>query len=152
MDDYVTKPVDPREVVESLQKWLPKKEDAAASAAVFDMPALLSRLMGDKKLAKRVLDGFLGDMPRQLEALSKLVEAGSAAGIEDLAHRIKGAAANVGGEAMRAVALEMEQAGEAGDVAVAQERLPELAAQFLRLQEAIARSSHAEMEIEVSSR
>jgi len=153
MDDYITKPVDPREMAESLQNWLPKGKAVEADApAVFDMPTLLSRLMGDKNLVKRVVDGFLSDMPRQLEALAKFVEAGSAAAIEDQAHRIKGAAANVGAEAMRAVALEMEQAGESGAVEIAQARMPDLTAQFIRLKDAIANSRHAEMKSEVSSR
>jgi HPt (histidine-containing phosphotransfer) domain-containing protein len=93
--------------------------------------------MGDEALATRVLTGFLEDMPDQLQALAKFVEAGSAQGVEDLAHRIKGASANVGGEAMRAVAQEMELAGRAGDLAAAQVRLPGLGAQFARLREAI---------------
>ena len=93
--------------------------------------------MGDERLAGRVLDGFLGDMPRQIQTLARFVEGGNAREIEDQAHRIKGAAAAVSGEEMRAVALEMELAGKAGNVAVARERIGTLATQFERLQEAI---------------
>jgi HPt (histidine-containing phosphotransfer) domain-containing protein len=87
-----------------------------------------------------VLDGFLGDMPRQIQALARFVESGSAREIEDHAHRIKGAAAAVSGEAMRAVALELELAGQAGDVEVARDRIGMLATQFELLQEAIKAS------------
>ena len=45
----------------------------------------------------------------------------------------------MGGEALRAVAAELEQAGKAGALAAVQARLGELEAQFARLQEAITR-------------
>ncbi|MEA1967834.1 MAG: Hpt domain-containing protein [Thermodesulfobacteriota bacterium] len=44
------------------------------------------------------------------------VEAGDAAGVERQAHTIKGASANVCGEALCKVAFSMEKAGKAGDM------------------------------------
>ncbi|MDO8944807.1 MAG: hypothetical protein Q7U75_16625, partial [Desulfobacterales bacterium] len=45
----------------------------------------------------------------------------------------KGAAANIGGESLRAAALATEQAGKAGDLEGVMARLPELENQFARL-------------------
>ncbi len=152
MNDYISKPVTPHALAEVLEKWLPKNAVARAGSAngranlaapvepssIFDMTGLLSRLMGNKQLAARILDSFLEDMPRQLLSLSKFVEAGSAPDIENQAHRIKGASATVGGSGMQAIALEMEMAGRSGTLAGVKERMADLSAQFLHLKEAIA--------------
>jgi NO-binding membrane sensor protein with MHYT domain len=87
---------------------------------------------------------FLEDMPGQLLALAKFVEAGSALDVENQAHRIKGASASVGLDAMAAVALDMEMAGRTGALAGVAERMAELSAQFACLQEAIARQTQPE--------
>ena len=80
-------------------------------------------------------------MPRQLQLLSKSIAAGNFREIEDHAHRLKGATASVGGEAMRAVALGMEKAASAGDSAGMETRMAELDAQFAYLKEAITSQS-----------
>ncbi|MBM4341680.1 MAG: Hpt domain-containing protein, partial [Deltaproteobacteria bacterium] len=67
-------------------------------------------------------------------------EAGDAAGAERQAHTIKGASANVGGERLRAVALELEQAGKAGDLESIKTRMDELAASFAELKDSIQES------------
>jgi PAS domain S-box-containing protein len=158
MDDYIAKPVSPRVLAGVLEKWLPKGGStqvgtgasldsvppaAVESNSIFAMAKLLARLMGDKKLVRTVLDSFLEDMPQQLLSLKQFIEEGSAQGIENQAHRINGASASVGGEAMQAVALEMEMAGKAGDLSSAKERLARLDAQFVHLKEAIAQQSAA---------
>jgi PAS domain S-box-containing protein len=155
MDDYVTKPVSPQALAEALERWLPREDSArpahaptgpeAASPAVagdpeapvFDRAGMLARLMGDEELARTVVDGFLEDVPRQIEALRNYLGAGDAQGAFRQAHTIKGASANVGGEALRATALEMEKAGRAGDLEAVTVRLPELESQFARLKEAM---------------
>jgi CheY-like chemotaxis protein/HPt (histidine-containing phosphotransfer) domain-containing protein len=104
---------------------------------VFDRAAFLGRIMGDEELAIVIIDSFLGDIPGQIETLAKAVAAGNAQGVEQQAHKIKGAAANVGGEALRAVALAMERAAKAADL----ERLPgmlsDLSAAFSALRKAM---------------
>ncbi len=58
-------------------------------------------------------------------------------GTERQAHTIKGASSNVGGEALRAVAFEMEKAARAGELKSVTARLSELEMQFIRLKEAM---------------
>ena len=52
-------------------------------------------------------------------------------------HRINGAAANLGGEALLGKALEIEKAGKTGDREVPCILLPEVLKRFARLQEAM---------------
>jgi HPt (histidine-containing phosphotransfer) domain-containing protein len=69
--------------------------------------------------------------------LHALVAAGDASGSGRLAHSIKGAAANVGGESLRAVALAIERAGQAGDLDAIIALEPDLQRKFEQLKEAM---------------
>ena len=72
--------------------------------------------MDDEHLIQLVIHEFLNDIPRQLEALRILVGLRDTDGVARKAHTIKGAAANVGGEALRAIAVAMESACNAGNI------------------------------------
>ena len=155
MDDYIAKPVSVRTLVEVLEKWLPKKTEPAtdqtsrasegtaslgvqdAGTSVFNKEAMLERLMGDKGLGRKVLDGFLMDIPRQIQTLREFLKVGYLSGVGCQAHTIMGAAANVGGEALHAVAFEMEKVCKVGDLGAAKACLSELETQFDRLKAAI---------------
>jgi HPt (histidine-containing phosphotransfer) domain-containing protein len=91
---------------------------------------------------RAVQDTFLQDMPGQIEAVHELVGRGETRLAGAQAHKIKGAAGNVGGDALRAVAAAMEQAAQQGDEAALKARLPELRRQFDLLQEAMRRNGH----------
>ena len=106
-------------------------------APVFDRAGMMARLMDDEDLAQTVIDGFLKDIPKQIEALRSYLEAGDTAAALRQAHTIKGASANVGGEALRAAAISMENAGRVGDVEAVKARLLDIESQFGRLREAM---------------
>jgi PAS domain S-box-containing protein len=108
-----------------------------ATPPVFDRTAFLGRIMGDEELAIVITDSFLGDIPVQIEALATAVAAANLRLAEQQAHKIKGAAANVGGEALRAVALAMERAAKASELERLRDLLPELSAAFSALHEAM---------------
>jgi HPt (histidine-containing phosphotransfer) domain-containing protein len=93
----------------------------------------------DEDLARTVVDGFLNDIPRQIEVLQGCIDAGDAPGAERQAHTIKGASANVGGEALRAVAFEMEKSGRAGDLDAVKVRMADLERQFDQLNQAMTK-------------
>ena len=134
MNDYVAKPVSPEALADVLNKWLPRETKSATEQApetpVFDRAGMISRLMDDENLARKVIQGFLEDIPRRISALRGCLEAGDEKGAGLQAHTIKGAAANVGGERLRAVALEMEKAAIAGDLSAVKIRMAELETQF----------------------
>jgi PAS domain S-box-containing protein len=101
-----------------------------SSLLVFDRTALLARLQGDAELVATVLQAFLADVPRQIEALRGCSEAGDTAGVELHAHTIKGAAANVTAETLRLLAFELEKAAQAGDLESIKTRLDDLDGAF----------------------
>jgi HPt (histidine-containing phosphotransfer) domain-containing protein len=160
MNDYVTKPVSAQALAEALAKWLPGEETARLTAAyarpitaarvavepataeepetpLFDLSGMLARLMDDEDLARSVVHGFLEDIPRQIEALGRYLDAGDAEGAADQAHKLKGASANVGGESLREAAFEIEKAATAGRLAEALASLPDLESRFARLKQAM---------------
>jgi CheY-like chemotaxis protein/HPt (histidine-containing phosphotransfer) domain-containing protein len=163
MNDYLVKPVDPMALAEMLDKWLrdetaEKKGEGQGDAtvgaatsdsepqasnldvqdpAIFDKAALLQRLLGDEELARTIAAGFLEDIPRQIKALTGYLTAGEARNAGRQAHSIKGAAANMGGEALRAVANEMEKAGKADNLPAVAAMLPKLEREYDRLRQAL---------------
>ncbi len=154
MDDFVSKPVMPQILAKVLEKWLPKeaheeKKQSTATqrsagqpaefAPCFDMKLLLRRLMGDRELANKVLDGFLEDMPKQMLLLTQFVEAGNLAAIESQAHRMTGASSSVGGETMRNVLFAIETNARAGDLPTVEANFRGLDGQFVLLRQTIAR-------------
>jgi len=155
MNDYVSKPVSPQILMETLDKWLPRyateamaqvprkpmKESSASlmepGPPVFDRDGMVARLMNDEELARTVATGFLEDLPLQIEALKGFLEASEVSGVARQAHSIKGASASVGGERLRQVAAAMEKSAKAGELAAVEVQLPELNSEFARLKDAM---------------
>jgi CheY-like chemotaxis protein/HPt (histidine-containing phosphotransfer) domain-containing protein len=138
MNDYIAKPIGVQGLDEILKRWLPGKKSLPAQPVeknqwpVFDRAALMQRLLDDEELARTVLTGFLEDIPVQIQILKYYLEADNIAGAKHQAHTIKGAAANVSGEALRAVALEIEKSSS---LLAIQEQVDALEAEFERLRE-----------------
>jgi CheY-like chemotaxis protein/HPt (histidine-containing phosphotransfer) domain-containing protein len=124
MDDYLSKPIDPRQLAAAIQKWLlatapesvpSARQDPAPrnTLAVFGEDELLERVMGDRSVAGKVLTGFLKDFPVQLSCLAEQLKTGDAEGVRRQAHKVKGAAATISAGALRGMAHEVEEAARA---------------------------------------
>ena len=155
MNDYISKPVHLETLTQVLEKWLPGKTSLPVEKTqsksdknvplsiintnlpVFDKEGMMERLMNDEQLINTVIKGYTGDLPIQIESLKGYLATGDAAGAERQAHTIKGASAAIGGEALRAIAFEMEKAGKAGNLDAVNTLIPELDEQFALLKEAI---------------
>ncbi|MFZ1083457.1 MAG: PAS domain S-box protein [Terracidiphilus sp.] len=151
MNGFVPKPVSKSVLLDALKRWLragdvpvpaadsqlARPQAIESAPAVFDWTSVLERLEGDEELARIVIEAFLEDAPHQIQELKNLARNGDAAASGRLAHSIKGAAANVGGERVRKVAAEMEKAADSGSVNAVNQRMKELEAQFHLLRDAI---------------
>jgi CheY-like chemotaxis protein/HPt (histidine-containing phosphotransfer) domain-containing protein len=166
MNDYLTKPVLPDKLAEALEKWLKKSKDIPGTDDVgsrekepesnhggmieesqkidepllmdiFDREGFLKRLMGDEDLAKTLMDAFLADMPVQIEKLRSDVSNEHPTIAGQQAHKIKGAAAILGGLTMQGIAHKMEIAGKENDQATLILLMPELERQFHLLEKTL---------------
>jgi HPt (histidine-containing phosphotransfer) domain-containing protein len=117
--------------------------NAADTEVAFDQAGLLKRLMGNQALAERVAKGFLKDIPVQLRNLRKHLEEGDATSARRQAHTLKGAAATVSANALRAVAFEAEQAAGAGKLRDVVQLLPCVEQQVERFKSALERAGWA---------
>jgi CheY-like chemotaxis protein/HPt (histidine-containing phosphotransfer) domain-containing protein len=159
MNDFVSKPVSKKALRCALAKWLRRSNPSSVAAAfiqlvasgtvgpaarteelepaVFDREAMLERMEGNEKLLGVIVETFLDDIPLQIQILKDLLAAGDARGSGRQAHTIKGAAASVSGERLRAVAAKMEAAADAGEMDSFAACVEELEMQFQRLKEAM---------------
>jgi CheY-like chemotaxis protein/HPt (histidine-containing phosphotransfer) domain-containing protein len=149
MNDYISKPVNPKILAEKLEQWLPKEQDADTQqketkmetpipqTPVFDRAGFLERVMGDEEIAEQIVEVFLDDIPKQIESLKQALEAFDSETFHRVVHGIKGAAANVGGEALRELAAQVEKACKEGHFELLADSCPKLEQQFNRLKEAI---------------
>ncbi len=150
MDDYIPKPVTPDSLSDVVERWLAQIENRNAAPAcapgpataepeepVFDRAGLVNRLMDDEDMALDVIESFLDDIPSQIENLRGCIENQDGEGTMRQAHTIKGVAANVGGNALSAVAARMETAAIEGDLQKTVGLLPDLDRQFESLRNAM---------------
>jgi PAS domain S-box-containing protein len=150
MNDYVSKPIEPQKLVEALEHWLPETEEGNRhvekpdaetsinqendpSKLVFDKPALMNRLMNDDSLAREVISTYLNEIPNLFQELKKSLESNDTTGTERHVHTIKGASANLGCEALRAVASTLEKSCKNGDLTAVQNGISEMEHQFDRI-------------------
>ncbi len=155
MDGHVTKPISVPALVLALEKWLKPGADApppppdtevkthgpdspcAEALPVFNRAALMERVFDDPDFFRELIEAFLGDLPNQIAQLKSFLAAEDARGAEKQAHKIKGAAAAISGEAFCSIASAMEQAARAGSLQSVQATLGELDLQFARLREVL---------------
>jgi PAS domain S-box-containing protein len=149
MNGFVPKPISIESIRRVLEEWLPADGEGADgleqqamtlaedALPVFDRKGVLQRMMDDHDLVTVVMESFLMDVPRQIQILREYLEAGDLSVAGRLAHSIKGAAANVGGERLRMMALEIEKSSDAGDLATSIARMGDLDEQFLLLRDTL---------------
>ena len=91
-------------------------------------------------MPSKVIAGFLNDVPRQLLALARTLEQGDAHGARLQAHTLKGAAATVSAEALRALCVEVQEAAAAERLEPRLGPLPRLEEQFELLKATLKQS------------
>ena len=128
MDVFVSKPVDPARLLAVLADALATPEQvaepAAPEAAVaapeeivdFDHGQLLRMVGGRIDLAVRVLERFRTELETDRSELSRHLAENNPTALGRAAHRLKGAAATVGAEGIRAVAEQLQHLGDAGEM------------------------------------
>jgi HPt (histidine-containing phosphotransfer) domain-containing protein len=100
----------------------------------------MNRIMGDMELARTLAEGFLADMPVQIEKLKAAIGTGDSSLAGKQAHRIKGAALTMGGIAFQKIAYSMELAGKGGNLKSLGAQMSQLEEEFENLKESIRKT------------
>ncbi len=159
MDDFVEKPIRPKELLEALERalqdmsslaageneqlienGLPPQSDSVATKSgkapvvpemtVFNKGALLEKLSGDVKTTDMLIQVFLEDIPLQIEAINQALDSGDTEQTCLVAHTIKGAAGNLCADSLQKLAQEIETAARADDMLSITQKIQNLPKEF----------------------
>ncbi|MCH7839693.1 MAG: response regulator [Planctomycetes bacterium] len=152
MDDYITKPLKSVELRQVVSKWLSSSTSPAKSAGSpgtpvaqeahrelhavrpMDVEKAVSQLGGDRELFDEALAAFLNSIPQALSEIHGAISDGNAGRLQMAGHALKGGAASLCAEPMRAIAGQLEKMGKEGELVEAEAMLKELQDQADRLQ------------------
>ncbi|PSQ96940.1 MAG: Hpt domain-containing protein [Bacteroidetes bacterium SW_9_63_38] len=99
--------------------------------------ALLALVDGDSEFLGSLVDTFLRDCSSYLNDIRTAVEEDDADALQQEAHGLKGAAANMQADAAQAAARRLEDIGRTGDLARAPDALAQLEEEVERLEPAL---------------
>jgi HPt (histidine-containing phosphotransfer) domain-containing protein len=85
------------------------------ATVAIDVSELLGRCLGKRELAQRVLNRFQKQLTDDVVSLQHALDTGDQAVLATVAHRVKGAAANVAAHRLHERAATLEEAARAGD-------------------------------------
>lgn len=129
MDDFLTKPVDPRALAAVLEEWVgagqPVPERRTLPLVTEDPSALdglaLERLdelrdldPGNTAYLDRAIGNFVSNTPETLAAIRRAVADGDAPALKQVSHKLAGGALNLGVEAAGRTAQEIELVADTG--------------------------------------
>ncbi len=126
MDDYLSKPVKPKELEKILEKWLDKSGveteipvvseteeiESLDRLPVFDEQEVFDRLGENRDLLQEILGMACKDLPVRLEKIQKALLDNDRWKIRLEAHTIKGIAANIGAARLNVMAKQLENFAE----------------------------------------
>jgi CheY-like chemotaxis protein len=147
MDDYVSKPVQPEDLLRALGRCVPasaeesdracRVRDAAEDA--LDAAALLTRVKGNVKLLVEILRLCPAEFARLMDELETAVARQDARRIQFGAHALKSTLGSLSAAPAYATALRLEQMGQTGNLDRVEEAFRLLQEQVQRVQLAAAK-------------
>lgn len=88
---------------------------------------------GDRDFERELIEIFIASARNHLRALDSALRKRDFSLVEQEAHSLKGASANIGAERMKEIALEIEEVGSTGDLKPALEAFERLKSEFSRV-------------------
>ncbi|MEQ8222948.1 MAG: response regulator, partial [Candidatus Eremiobacterota bacterium] len=125
MDDYIKKPVQPKELLRIIEHFLYKEEKTSDYISdcgeekgneIYDREAFMKRIEGDTSFEKEIIRMVLKDIPDNIEELGKSIDKGDISQMAHLAHTIKGLAANIHANLLKEATYNLEYSCKKGEV------------------------------------
>jgi two-component system, sensor histidine kinase and response regulator len=127
MNDHVTKPIDPDQLVSALIRWIkPGERDTSTCESLVEekgpdasfpcelpgisMASGLSRVGGNKQLYGKLLCKFKDGQGNAVEQIKAAIKSGDLETATRLAHTVKGVSGNLGAESLYSAAADLEKA------------------------------------------
>jgi two-component system sensor histidine kinase/response regulator len=169
MDGYVAKPINPKELLATIENLIKHREltnqhvaqehaaamnandrattEAAAAnpnsvvvdSNIIDFATLLARVENDMSLLEEMVELYLDSSPRLVAEIELGLGKGESATVQRAAHALKGALQNLSATSSAEVALRLEKHGRSDDLDGAESTLAELKAELERLQSELTR-------------
>ena len=145
MNDYLSKPISPSPLAAMLEQWLDYRPELPSNTLeniqeepptpenkmlIFNQMEFLERMMDDRDLAQMIIDEFLKNTPQLIDEVGIHIKQNEAEKAGNIAHSIKGSAANVSASKLVKVAFSIEQAGKSNDIDAQRTSLTEIKKQF----------------------
>jgi CheY-like chemotaxis protein len=144
MDDFIAKPIQPRELYQVLSRFaplptapLPPAAEPPPSQAVLDEASFRARCGGRDDLVRQIARLFLSECPRYLRGLHAALEQADAAALRSAAHTLKGAVGNLSATPAYGAARRLEELARDGRCDAAESALRDLEAELDRLRPAL---------------
>lgn len=141
MNDYVTKPLDRKELFASIDRLLfPETQtptttpssNSPRTVPTFELEQLVDRCSGDIEFAKRMMRKFERRLPTDADLLRQAMQDGDVKRALILAHGLRGSASNIAATGLTYAATLLENDLRAGRLKAAQDNLSELDNQMTR--------------------
>jgi two-component system, sensor histidine kinase and response regulator len=150
MDDYLSKPLQPQDVIATLERWssdevvatidqmqneppVAVEDDNLAPAPPIDQAAAMPRFGGDNDFFKELLGEFVGQLKERSGQMREALQANDTAEMARLAHNLKGAAANFSAGVLSSTAKELETQARDGNLSNAPGLILEIEAEIPRV-------------------
>jgi two-component system sensor histidine kinase/response regulator len=141
MDAYLTKPVRPQELFETIANLIPEEtalagecHGAPLASDVFDQAALLARIEGDETLLRELVGLFLDDTPQRLDHIRDAFVNNDLKRLERIAHTLKGSVGNLCAYRAYETAKRLERLAQIGEERRIMEALTDLEMEMAHLQ------------------
>jgi HPt (histidine-containing phosphotransfer) domain-containing protein len=159
MDDYLSKPINLSRLLQILNKFCPRPDEAPESAtdvtpettppkalasgdipelAAFAQSELLERLGGRTEMIPRFVGLFCKGFLSELNELVTALAAEDSDSVRRHAHAIKGSAGNIAAMRLHNLAGLIEKAAKEGDLSEAQRKLAQLQQEYLAFNKAVS--------------
>ncbi len=139
-DGYVPKPIAPAMLFREIERVLGRHGTAAAPDHGGVDPEVMARVGSDPEVLREIIQLFIEDCPKQLEAIQLGLQAGDAKAVYRAAHTLKGSVGNFQAQEIVALLQRLEARAREGDLATCGKVYEQIDAATSRLMTTLAQT------------